>query len=245
MGGLGEAMRIARFYQKTLFGMFALMGLLVASTSALYVYTVDRQLTDDFLKNSRAIARSIANSNIELVVQQNYSALQSIIDQFVQISGISYVFVVDEKGVIIAHTFVPVVPDEILADYKNAKDVYDRTLAGFGNFSEVTAGILAGEAGYVHVGMDKGYIALQVQTAIGKEVYLLSIILIVSVLASYGLIYLVSRPLDHLRSYAWHSLSSEQHASPPDSSQVKRLLERTDEVGELGRIIRRASGRGS
>ena len=97
----------------------------------------------------------------------------------------------------------------------------------------------------MHVGMDKGYIALQVQTAIGKEVYLLSIILIGSVLASYGLMYLVSRPLDHLRSYAWHSLSSEQHASPPDSSQVKRLLERTDEVGELGRIIRWASGRES
>src|SRR5258705_2515535 len=92
---------------------------------------------------------------------------QSIIDQFVQISGISYVFVVDEKGVIIAHTFMPGVPDEIAADYKDAKDVYDRTLAGLGNFSEVTAGIVAGEAGHVHVGMAKGYISLQVQTATG------------------------------------------------------------------------------
>ena len=159
-------MRIARFYQKTLFGMFALIGLIVTSTSALYVYTVDRQLTDDFLKNSRTIARSISDSNIDLIVQRNYSALQSVIDQFVEISGISYVFVVDEKGVIIAHTFVPGVLDEILADYKNAKNVYDRTLSGLGNFSEVTAGILAGEDGYVHVGMDKGYIALQVKTAI-------------------------------------------------------------------------------
>ena len=216
----------------------------MALTSALYVYTVDRQLTGDFLKNSRAIARSIANSNVDLIVHRNYSALQSIIDQFVEISSISYVFVVDEKGVIIAHTFVPGVPDEILADYKGAKDAYNRTLAGLGNFSEVTAGILAGEAGYVHVGMDKDYIALQVQTAIGKEVYLLSIILILSVLVSYGLIYLVSRPLHHLRNYAWHSLSSEQH-SPPDPSQIKRLLKRTDEVGELGRIIHWASGRGA
>src|SRR5215467_7936999 len=238
-------MRIAQFYQKTLFGLFVIIGLIVAFTSALYVNTVDRQLTGDFLNNSRAIARSIADSNVDLIVHQNYSALQSIIDQFVEISGISYVFVVDEKGVIIAHTFVPGVPDEILADYKAAKEVYDRTLAGLGNFSEATAGILAGEAGYVHVGMDKGYIALQVQTAIGKEVYLLSIILIVSVLASYGLMHLVSRPLDHLRSYAWHALSSEQHAAPPDSSQVKRLLERPDEVGEVGRIIRWASGRES
>jgi sensor histidine kinase regulating citrate/malate metabolism len=235
-------MRIARFYQKTLFGVFAIIGLIVALTSALYVYTVDRQLTGDFLKNSRAIARSIADSNVDLIVHKNYSALQSIIDQFVEVSSISYVFVVDKNGVIIAHTFVPGVPEEILADYKDAKDVYDRALSGLGNFSEVTAGILAGEAGYVHVGMDKDYIALQVQTAIGKEIYLLSIILIISVLVSYGLIYLVSRPLDHLRNYAWHSLSSEQHASPPDSSQVKRLLERPDEVGELGRIIRRASG---
>jgi hypothetical protein len=132
---------------------------------------------------------------------------------------------VDEKGVIIVHTFVPGVPG-----------VYDHTLTGLGNFSEVTAGMLAGQAGYVHVGMDKDYIALQVQTAIGKEVYLLSIILIVSVLVSFGLIYLVSRQLDQLRNYALHSLSSEQHASPPDPSQIKRLLERTDEVGELGGI---------
>src|SRR5438034_1991352 len=235
-------MRIARFYQKTLFGIFALMGLIVALTSALYVHTVDRQLTDDFLKNSRTIARSIANSNIDLVVHQNYSALQSIIDQFVQISGISYVFVVDEKGVIIAHTFVPGVPDEIAADYKDAKDVYDRTLAGLGNFSEVTAGIVAGEAGHVHVGMDKGFIALQVQTAIGKEVYLLTIIFVVSLLVCYGLMYQVSLPLDHLGSYAWRSLSSEKHVSPPHPTHVKRLLERTDEVGELGRMIRWVSG---
>src|SRR5215472_6575550 len=106
-------MRIARFYQKTLFGVFAMIGLIVALTSALYVNTVDRQLTGDFVNNSRAIARSISDSNVDL---------------FVQISSISYVFVVDEKGVIIAHTFVPGVPDEILADYKAAKEVYDRTL---------------------------------------------------------------------------------------------------------------------
>ena len=238
-------MRIARFYQKTLFGVFAMIGLIVALTSALYVNTVDRQLTGDFLNNSRAIARSIADSNVDLIVHKNYSALQSIIDQFVEISSISYVFVVDEKGTIIAHTFVPGVPDEILADYKDAKDVYDRTIAGLGNFSEVTADIIAGEAGHVHVGMDKGYIALQIQTAIGKEVNLLSIIFVVSVLVCYGLMYQVSRPLDHLRSYALHSLSRGKQASLPDPSQVKRLLERTDEVGELGRITRWASGGGS
>ena len=211
-------MRIARFYQKTLFGMFALMGLIVVSTSVLYVRTVDRQLTDDFQTSSRAIARTIANSNIDAIVTQNYSALQSTIDQYVEIPGISYVFVVDAN-------------------------VYDRALAGLGSFSEVTAGVVAGEAGRVHVGMDKGYVALQVQTAIGNEVYLLTIIFVVSVLAAYGLMYQVSKPLDHLGSYAWHSLSSEEHVSPPPPHQLERLLARVDEVGELGRLIRGASRR--
>ena len=72
-------MKIARYYQKTLFGMFALMGFIVISTSVHHVYTVDRQLIGDLLNNSRAIVRGIANSNIHLIVNQNYSALQSII----------------------------------------------------------------------------------------------------------------------------------------------------------------------
>lgn len=240
---MGKTMRIARFYQKTLFGMFALMGLVVVSTSVLYVYTVDRQLTDDLLKNSRAIARSIADSNVDLIVEGNYSALQSIIDQVAEMPGISYVFVVDKEGVIIAHTFVPGVPDEIASSYREGRDVYDRTLAGIGRFSEVTAGIEAGEAGRVHVGADKGYIALQVQTAIGKQMHVLTIIFVVSVLVSYGLMYQVSRPLAHLGRYAWNSLSEEDRGEPPHPSHVERLLQRTDEVGELGRIIRSAAGR--
>ena len=237
-------MRIARFYQKTLFGIFALMGLILVSTSVIYVRTVDRQLTDSFLNSSRAIARAIANSDSDLVVNQNYSALQSVIDQYVEIPGVSYVFVVDGEGTIIAHTFVPGVPAEIAADYKGTNDIYDRKLAGLGNFSEVTAGIIAGQAGRVHVGMDKGYFALQVQTAIGREVYVLTIIFVISVLVTYGLMYQVSRPLHLLGSYAWHSLSGEKH-SPPSPSQLERLCARIDEVGELGRLIRRASSGGA
>jgi len=128
-----------------------------------------------------------------------------------------------------------------LSDYKDGKDVYDRRLAGLGSFSEVTAAIISGAGGRVHVGMDKGYFALQVQTAIGSEVYLLTIIFILSVLVSFALMYHVSRPLLLLGSYAWHCLSGEQH-SAPSPPQLKRLLDRVDEVGELGRLIRRASG---
>jgi hypothetical protein len=194
-------------------------------------------------KNSRAIARSIADSNIDLIVNRNYSALQSIIDQYVEIPGISYVFVVDSHGVIIAHTFVPGVPDEIAVDYRDQRPVYNRVVPGMGRFTEVTAGILAGEAGSVHVGVDKGYMALQVQTAIGKQIYLLTIVFILSILISFGLMYQVSRPLLNLRNHAWHAFSDGTHGEPPPAAEVTRLLARTDEVGEIGRIIRSATWR--
>ena len=236
-------MKIARFYRKTLFGMFAMMGLIVASTSALYVYTVDHQLNEDLQKNSRAIARSIADSDIDLIVNRDYSALQSVIDQYVEIPGISYVFVVDAHGDVIAHTFVPGVPEVIAADYRDQRGVYNREIPGMGSFTEVTAGVLAGEAGSVHVGVDKGYMALQVQRAIGKQVYLLTVIFIASILVSYGLIYQVSRPLLNLRNHAWHAFSDGDRGEPPPAAEVAHLLARIDEVGELGRIIRSATWR--
>ena len=112
-----------------------------------------------------------------------------------------------------------------------------------GRFTEVTAGILAGEAGSVHVGVDKGYMALQVQMAIGKQVYLLTIVFIVSILVSYGLMYQVSRPLLKLRNYTWHAFSNGDRGDPPPAIEVEHLLARADEVGELGRIIRSATWR--
>ncbi len=236
-------MKIARYYQKTLFGMFALMGFIVISTSAHHVYTVDHQLTGDLLTNSRAIVRGIANSNIHLIVNKNYSALQSIIDQFIEIKGVSYVFVVDETGAIIAHTFVPGVPKEIASNYKDGRPTYERVLKGMGNFTEVTASMLAGAAGRVHLGMDKGYIALQVQMAIGKQVYVLTIVFILSILISYGLMYHISRPLADLRDYVRHTITDGRHGKLLNAKQVKSLLERIDEIGEVARLFRAATKR--
>ncbi|MBW1817703.1 MAG: hypothetical protein JRJ60_11155 [Deltaproteobacteria bacterium] len=236
-------MKIAGYYRKTLFGMFALMGLIVISTSALYIYTVDRQLTNDLLTNSKAIALSIADSNVHMIVSKNYSALQSIIDQFVEIKGVSYVFVVDETGGIIAHTFVPGVPKEIGLNYRDGRPSYDRELKGMGSFKEVTANILVGEAGRVHVGVDKGYTALQVQTAIGKIVYLLTILFVFSVLISYVLIYRVSQPLVDLGNYVRHAGGDGDRGKPLNAKHAQNLLERNDEIGEAARGFRAVTKR--
>ena len=239
-------MKIARYYQFTMFGIFALLGIIALSTAALYVYTVDHQLTGEYENNSRAIAKSIADSNVEVIVNKDYSTLQSIIDQFLPqvvagrregIEGLNYIFVVDDSGSIIAHTFVPGVPKEVMKDYKERRPLYDRTIKGRGEYTEVTCPVLAGEAGMVHVGMDKGYIRLQIQTAIGKQIYQIIPIFIFSIVVSYFLFIRASKPLHLISNYMLYITSRGKQGEQPPPETVREIMGRPDEIGELGRLV--------
>ena len=237
-----EQVRVAKLFRKTMFGIFVLFGLIAVSTSALCVYTVDRQLSQEYEANSRAIAQTIANSSMDIILNRDMSTLQSLIDQFKEIQGIKYLYIVDENGDILAHTFVPGVPKEILASDRVKLATVDRKLPGFGEFVEVSSPILDGIAGSVHVGMDKGLIALKIQTAIGQQVYLISIIFIVSIFGTFLLVNLAAKPLARLAGYAMH-LAAPGAPTTISSEDVQALLERNDEVGQLARVIRHLSTR--
>jgi sensor histidine kinase regulating citrate/malate metabolism len=235
-------MRVAKLFQKTMFGIFLLFGLIAVSTSALCVYTVDRQLSVEYEANSRAIAQTIANSSMDIILNRDLSTLQSLIDQFKEIQGIKYIYIVNEEGDMLAHTFVPGVPKEIVtSDRANVATVH-RQLPGFGEFVEVSSPILDGIVGSVHVGMDKGLIALKIQTAIGQQVYLISIIFIVSIVGSFLLVNLAAKPLGRLGGYAMH-LAAPDAPATIKPEEVHALLERNDEVGQLARLVRHLSMR--
>jgi sensor histidine kinase regulating citrate/malate metabolism len=228
--------KVAKLFRKTMFGIFLLFGLIAVSTSALCVATVDAELSAEYEANSRAIAQSIANSSMDIILNRDPSTLQSLIDQFKEIQGIEYIYIMDEHGDMLAHTFVPGVPPEITAAGLQRGTV-ERRLPGFGEFVEVSSPILDGVVGSVHVGMDKGVIALKIQTAIGRQAYLISIIFIISIIASYGLVNLAAKPLDRLAGYA-RQLAAPEVASSVTPADVQALLERDDEVGQLARLVR-------
>ncbi len=97
--------KIQKLFKKTLFGVFALFGLIGLSTSILCVYTVDTHLSAEYESNSRDIAKTIADSSVDILLNRDLSALQSLIDQFVEIQGIKYIYITNEAGEFLAHTF--------------------------------------------------------------------------------------------------------------------------------------------
>ena len=236
-------MRVKRLFQKTLFGIFIVFGCIGLSTSILTVHTVDTQLSEEYQSNASNIAKTIADSSVDILLNRNLTALQSLIDQFLEIQGIKYIYITDEAGEFVAHTFVPGIPGEIrFADTKRTTAV-ERSLLGMGDFIEVGSPILAGVAGTVHVGMDTGLVALKIQRAIGRQVYLISIIFILGVFAAVWLVNLAAKPMGGLLAYtvdvARQAGHAERVAEGPALPAADResLLARADEVGQIARLF--------
>ena len=236
-------MKVKKLFQKTLFGIFVVFGCIGLSTSILTVYTVDTHLSEEYQSNGSNIAKTIADSSVDILLNRNLTALQSLIDQFVEIQGIKYIYITDEKGEFVAHTFVPGIPEEIRADDTNRVTPVERNLPGMGDFIEVGSPILAGVAGAVHVGMDTGLIALKIQRAIGRQVYLISIIFVVGVFAAVWLVNLAAKPMGGLLAYTVDVARTAGHPEPPAQAQElapedrDRLLARADEVGQIARLF--------
>ena len=232
-------MKIRKLFQKTQFGIFGLFGLIVLSTSALTIYTVQTHLSREYEGNSRNIAKTIADASVDILLNRNLATLQSLIDQFVEIQGIRYVYITSDNGEFLAHTFVPGIPEVIRKSDPFETAAVKRTLTGMGEFVEVGSPILAGFAGTVHVGMDLNVIALKIQRAIGQQVYLISILLVIGVLASIWFVNLAAKPLGELLAFAVKLAKEEDR----DGVHDERILARDDEAGELARLLLHVSKR--
>jgi twitching motility protein PilJ len=131
------------------------------------VRTLREKMTDEFTSKGTAIANSLASSGVDLILNRDASTVQAAIDQFVSISGVAYVMVYDPQKTLIAHTFHPVVPpdlvDKNLVPGDLAKQVreirYEHPVTGASqSIIDVGVPMLGGQIGTVRVGMNKASI---------------------------------------------------------------------------------------
>lgn len=235
-------MNTSRLFTKTLILIVILFGVIATATSILSGWTLYRSLTDEYQSKGIAIAKGVADSSVEILLNRDLATVQAIIDQFGEIGGVAYVFVSDSQGEIVSHTFVPAVPKEVLPLIKESKanpstgDVVTTTLRveGLGDFIHIYAPILAGVAGFVHVGMDQGFIRAQIWATVVKQQLLMFAILVLSIVAAYIFVNRISRPLNQLADYT-HSLAEQDFAAAVDiPAEIEALPQKSkDEIGKL------------
>ncbi len=219
-------MKMSKLFKKTLLIIIVLFAVIALTTLISSGWNLYRDLTEEYKSKGTAIARSIAGSSVETLLNRDASTVQAMIDQFTEIIGVSYVFVVDAQGEIISHTFVPNVPEEILNIKASKNNIpTDVVIKGRGDFIDISSPIVEGAVGYVHVGMDKGIIISQMKAAMIRQIYLLSIIFVMSVAAAYFFVNRISQPLNKLTEYS-RKLASHDFA-------VRVEIRSKDEIGLL------------
>lgn len=191
-------------FQKTGLLAFCLFGFISITTSALTAWTLYDRLTQEYMSKGSAIARSIAGASQEILLVRDAATVQSMIDQYLEIEGVAYVFVVDGENLVVSHTFVPEMPRKLrgIRGDKSGLVSTEMKLEPFGRVIDICAPILAGVAGYVHVGMDKELIMAYFWEVVMEMQMLLATAFWVCV----GILYLVtrriSRPLAQLTAHA-------------------------------------------
>ena len=231
-----------RLFTKTLILILILFAGTGAAVSILSARSLHDSLSSEFQSKGQAIAQGIADSSTEILLNRNLATMQAVIDQFTQIRGVAYVFVSDAEGEVVAHTFVPIVPAEmhgLVRPYSRhgamAGLKTTRVDAGeLGSFIHVSAPILAGVAGNVHVGMDLGYIEQQIwETVLDQQLLMLAMFLI-AVGIAYIAVNRIVQPITRLAGYT-QSLSAKAFESGLDiPDDILSLPQKQrGEIGEL------------
>jgi signal transduction histidine kinase len=94
---------------------------------------------------------------------------------------------------------------------------------------DVSAPILAGIAGTVHVGMDKGLIKTAIISAVSRQLLLMAVLFVISIAIAYAFVKRISQPLNELSRYA------AQLAEKDFDAELR--VRSSDEIGLLAKTM--------
>lgn len=242
-------MRRSRLFGRTLRGLIVLFGVYAAVTSIYSGWTLHTLLTREYESKALAIARAIAGADLESLIGRDVTTVQSRIDQFLGIDGVSYVLVVDGRGETVAHTFVPVVPEPVrelvaslagarmnevtvLRDRLSLSQAAGGPAGGGREVMHVTMPVFSGVGGFVHIGMDRGRISEYIDGAILRQQGLGLAFFAACAVGAWMLLHSISRPLMRLTDQA-RRVAAHDFSAPPDLPAMKA----DDEIGDLSRAM--------
>lgn len=232
-----------KLFSKTLLMILALFAVVAVITSVLSLNALSSSLTNEYRSKGVAITQAVVDSGTELLMTRDLATVQATLDQFSEIDGVAYVFVTDADNEVVSHTFVPGLPPEVpaLIQAAVAHGVLDTPVAsnvhvsGIGEVLHVHGSILAGVAGYAHVGMDLGFIRAQIRSVVWRQQLLILATFLGVALLAWFAVRRVSGPLQRLagytRSMAARDFGAAQAEPPPDIVALRQGSK--DEIGQL------------
>jgi signal transduction histidine kinase len=177
-----------------------------------------------------AIALSLASRSQELVLTDHLLTLYKLAKETVKNNkGVLYAYVTDPHGAVLVHTFEDGMPEGLLSLRPLAEGAPHRVTAlqtETGVVWSVTAPILGGRAGAVHVGISTSEMQETVSGHIRKIITITSAVLLLGTLLGIGMTTVLTRPLTQL-AHAAEAVGRGDFAWRPPAWAH-------DEIGRLG-----------
>jgi PAS domain S-box-containing protein len=234
-------MKRSRLYTRVLVVLVALFACSTALSAAVAARSLSEMLDRQYLSKGSAIALTIAGASVDdLLIGRDLAALQALVDQYARTEGVAYILVRDAQGDAIAHTFSPEVPAGLQHTAEgNVTTTPTRIRVGSAEYLDISAPILDGELGHVHVGMDQSNIDAAFWRTIRRQAFGEGLIALAAVVAAWFLIRRITQPLSQLARHARKVASLESLFAPtrPVAEDLAPIIDRTDEVGQLARSL--------
>ena len=226
--GLGLSTKIVIFLMLTLF-TFAVIGLFISSTN------LRSALLDNLTQEGAAVAATLATVAPNYLASGDATQLQTLANQEAETPEIYHVWISDNTGSIIVHTFAPFVPDAVVQAAAETPDEGARF--AYRNIEtnqaqqvlQFAAPILDGQLGTVYVGMNLDIVNAQATSGLVTLLVIFGVLTLVAIgLAAV----FANRIVNPIRSLV--TISSR--VGRGDLSSLANVKS-NDEIGLLARTI--------
>lgn len=135
--------------------VFIIMLLGVMTTIFVQV-SLTKTLTEELHERGQVISRNLAASIVESILIEDTIYVHRLVENTKKIEkDVKYIYIIDARGKVLAHTFEGGFPVELLTVQKYLENSSHLLDTGDGIVIDFTAPILDGRAGFVHIGMDE------------------------------------------------------------------------------------------
>ena len=188
------------------------------------------QIEGELYKRGTSIARNLAAQAVTPLLTENQIALQLLIRETKRNeTDIRYIYLVDEQGNLLAHSFDHAFPADLLklaaSEAASARQCVRTIRTEEGDVVDINVPVHGGEFGWMHVGLSETFIDQELAHIFLKGVPIIALILLVGVGAAWWFAVRITRPLAQL------SANVKKVADGRFDGEIEEIT--NDEVGEL------------
>ncbi len=192
-------------------------------------YTLNNILVQKLQEQGVSIARDIASQSLDwILINDLYSLHELLAETKENYPAVSYIFVVDPKNHVLAHTFGDGFPLELIGVNQAGPGIFQNTIpieSNEGIIKDVAVPIFGGKAGTARVGISDRSLKQTMNNLTAQLGWTIIGVLVMSLMAASALTWVLTKPI--LRMVE----SAKKIAEGDYSPRIERWAD--DEIGDL------------